>query len=126
MDIYYSHRVENEGAAIEFTQSCARLIEEGWMKHIGMSEICGSWLRQAHKIHPILAVQQEWSLLTRSLEVELLPVCAELGVGVVAYSPLARNLLTVPEKVFSNLNPFVSTSASMTFTPLHLPFSVIF
>ena len=68
------------------------------MKHIGMSEICGAWLRQAHIIHPIFAVQQEWSLLTRSLEVELLPVCSELGVGVVAYSPLARNLLTAPEK----------------------------
>lgn len=94
VDIYYSHRVASLEMSLEFTHSANRLREEGLIRHIGFSEIIGKWLRECHAITPIAAVQQEWSLITRSLETELIPVCAELGVTVVAYSPLGRNLLS--------------------------------
>jgi aryl-alcohol dehydrogenase-like predicted oxidoreductase len=94
VDIYYMHRIPNVEAVKEFAASCKRLIEEGLIRHVGLSECSGPWLREAHQVCPISVVQQEWSLLTRNLEEELVPTCAELGVGIVAYSPLSRNLLT--------------------------------
>lgn len=93
IDLYYCHRVANLAGTLEFAASAKRLQDEGLVRSVGLSEVCGDWLRQAHAICPIAAVQQEWSLMTRVGEPELFPVCAELGVGVVAYSPLARNLL---------------------------------
>lgn len=93
-DIYYSHRVASLENAKEFAHSAKRLQEEGLIKHIGFSEIIGKWLKECYAITPIAAVQQEWSLITRSLEDELLPVCSTLGVTIVAYSPLGRNLLS--------------------------------
>jgi len=78
------------------------LVKKGKVKHIGLSEVPPAWLRKAHTIHPITAIQQEWSLLTRNLEAELVPTCKELGIGIVAYSPLARNLLSDPEKPASD------------------------
>lgn len=96
VDIYYCHRIPSLEGAIEFVKACERLISEGLMRSIGLSEINGAWLRQVHSVTPIAAIQQEWSLLTRNLEDDLVPVCAELGIGIVAYSPLARNLLSSP------------------------------
>lgn len=94
VDLYYLHRIPSLEAAKDFTESCKKLKEEGLLQNIGMSEINGKWLRQCHEISPIAAIQQEWSLLTRNfVEDDLAPVCAELGIVVVAYSPLARNLL---------------------------------
>ena len=93
VDVYYCHRIPSLPDALEFVAACKRLAGEGLLRHVGLSEICGAWLRRCHAVHPIAAVQQEWSLLTRNLEAELVPVCAELNVGIVAYSPLARNLL---------------------------------
>ena len=93
-DLYYSHRVASLDNAKEFAASAKRLQEEGLIKHIGFSEIIGKWLRECHAITTIAAVQQEWSLITRSLEAELVPVCSELGITIVAYSPLGRNLLS--------------------------------
>jgi len=98
VDLYYTHRVVSLEYAIEFVRSCQRLKEEGLIKNIGLSEISAPWLREAHKVHPICCIQQEWSLLTRDMEVDLVPTCAELGIGIVAYSPLARNILTVPKE----------------------------
>merc|ERR1712232_1418393 len=63
------------------------------VRHVGLSEVGPEWLRRLNAIHPIAAVQQEWSLVTRNLEDKLVPVYKELGIAVVAYSPLARNLL---------------------------------
>jgi len=94
VDLYYCHRIPSLEAALEFTRSAAKLKAEGYIRSIGLSEIIGAWLRQCHEVSPIAAVQQEWSLLTRNLEDELVPTCAELGVAIVAYSPLGRNLLT--------------------------------
>ena len=78
---------------MEFTAACKQLQEEGLIKNIGLSECSAADLRAACAVAPICAVQQEWSLLTRNAEELLIPACKELGVGFVAYSPLARNLL---------------------------------
>ena len=103
------------------TESTSRLILKkcGWRrfgeavfwtrKEIGLSEVSGPWLKEIHKEATIDAVQQEWSLLTRSLEDELVPVCKELDITIVAYSPLARNLLVqkleAPPTDWRNTNP---------------------
>lgn len=96
VDLYYSHRVLSREYAIEFVRSAARLKEEGLLRNIGLSEVSAEWLKAAHAVHPVCCIQQEWSLLTRGIEEELVPTCKQLGVGVVAYSPLARNLLAAP------------------------------
>merc|ERR1712154_440500 len=70
---------------------------KGKIRYVGLSEVGPEWLRRAHAVHPVTCVQQEWSLLTRIHEDTLLPTCKELGVGVVAYSPLARNILANPD-----------------------------
>ena len=95
VDLYYAHRVTSLEGGLEFGRTARRLQEEGLIKEVGLSEVSGAWLRQIAQVVPIAAVQQEWSLVTRSLEDELVPVCRELGVTIVAYSPLARNLLVV-------------------------------
>mmetsp|Transcript_33853 Transcript_33853/g.79133 ORF Transcript_33853/g.79133 Transcript_33853/m.79133 type:complete len:345 (-) Transcript_33853:116-1150(-) len=98
LDLYYCHAVPTCEVGQEFTRSAMRLKEEGLIRNIGLSEVSAESLRAAHAIHPICCIQQEWSLLTRNLEEALLPTCKELGIGIVAYSPLARNLLTVPKE----------------------------
>ena len=70
------------------------LVEEGKVKYIGLSEASVADIRKAHAIHPITAYQLEWSLWTRDAEKEIIPTCRELGIGLVAYSPLGRGLLT--------------------------------
>ena len=76
-------------------ETMAKMVEKGKVRHIGLSEVSPGWLRKAHAIHPVTAIQQEWSLLTRTpVENLLVPVCKELGIAIVAYSPLARNLLS--------------------------------
>jgi aryl-alcohol dehydrogenase-like predicted oxidoreductase len=98
VDLYYSHRVLSEEQGVEFVTSCAKLKSEGLLKNIGLSEVSAAWLAAAHAVQPVAAIQQEWSLLTRGLEDELVPLCRELGIGIVAYSPLARNLLAAPKE----------------------------
>ena len=98
VDVYYSHRVVSRDQAVEFTQSVQRLVEEGLVRSIGLSEVSAAWLRAAHTVAPVSVIQQEWSLLTRGIEEELVPTCLELGIGIVAYSPLARNLLAAPKE----------------------------
>jgi aryl-alcohol dehydrogenase-like predicted oxidoreductase len=95
IDLYYLHRMPPSGlpGLLEWMQAAKTLVEKGKITEIGLSEVCGDWLRAAHAVHPVACIQQEWSLMTRNLEDKLIPVCAELNIGVVAYSPLARNLL---------------------------------
>lgn len=69
-------------------------MEEGKIKHIGLSEAGPNDIRKAHAVHPITAYQLEWSLWTRDAEEEIIPLCRELGIGIVAYSPLGRGFLT--------------------------------
>jgi aryl-alcohol dehydrogenase-like predicted oxidoreductase len=97
VDLYYSHRVLSREQGIEFATACKRLKEEGLLRNVGLSEVSAADLRAAHAVTPICCIQQEWSLLTREPEEELVPVCKELNIGIVAYSPLARNLLTAPK-----------------------------
>lgn len=93
-DLYYAHRVMTLEGGMEFAKAAARLKEEGLIKEVGLSEVSGKWLQKIHtEAGAIDAVQQEWSILTRSLEDELIPVCKANDITVVAYSPLCRNLL---------------------------------
>ena len=94
VDVYYLHRVDGDVPIEESVGAMARLVEEGWVRHVGLSEAGAATLRRAHAVHPIAALQSEYSLLQREPEDEILPACRELGVAYVAYSPLSRGLLT--------------------------------
>jgi len=97
VDLYYLHRMPATVELLEeWMRSMATIVAKGKVRAVGLSEVSPLWLRRAHAVHPVLAVQQEWSLFSRDLEAELVPTCAELGIAIVAYSPLARNLLTNP------------------------------
>jgi aryl-alcohol dehydrogenase-like predicted oxidoreductase len=94
VDLYYMHR-RNPDVPIEETVGVmAELVAAGKVRHLGLSEINGDTLRKAQAVHPIVAVQHEWSLWTRDLEEDVVPVARELGVGLVPYSPLGRGALT--------------------------------
>ncbi|GMN70595.1 hypothetical protein TIFTF001_039648 [Ficus carica] len=80
-----------------------KLVEEGKIKYIGLSEASASTIRRAHAVHPITAVQLEWSLWTRDVEEEIIPTCRELGIGIVAYSPLGRGFLSSGPKLVESL-----------------------
>jgi aryl-alcohol dehydrogenase-like predicted oxidoreductase len=94
IDLYYIHRVDPTVPVEETVGAMARLVEEGKVRHLGISEAAPATLRRAHATHPMAALQTEYSLWTREAERELLDTCAELGVGYVAYSPLGRGFLT--------------------------------
>ena len=94
IDLYYIHRVDPSVPIEETVGAMARLREAGKIRHLGISEPSPKTLRRAHAAHPMAAVQTEYSLWTRDAEAELLGVCAELGIGYVAYSPLGRGFLT--------------------------------
>ena len=96
IDLYYCHRMPPTTAELEsFMHAAKALVAKGKIRYVGLSEPSPAQLELAHKIHPITAVQQEWSLATRVLEDTLVPVCRRLNIAIVAYSPLARNLLTL-------------------------------
>ncbi|KAL9240076.1 hypothetical protein vseg_014337 [Gypsophila vaccaria] len=81
-----------------------KLVEEGKIKYIGLSEASATTIRRAHAVHPITAVQLEWSLWTRDSEEDIIPTCRELGIGIVAYSPLGRGFLSSGPKMTENLS----------------------
>jgi len=94
IDLYYMHR-RNPGVPIEESVGAmAELVEAGKVRHLGLSEVNAETLRAANAVHPITALQSEWSLFTRELEREIVPTARELGVGIVPYSPLGRGELT--------------------------------
>src|ERR1700685_4053741 len=95
IDLYYQHRVDPKVAIEETVGAMADLVKAGKGRHLGLSEASATTIRRAAKVHPIAALQSEFSLWTRDLEDSILPACEELGVGVVAYSPLGRGFLTV-------------------------------
>ncbi|MHB8214779.1 MAG: aldo/keto reductase [Candidatus Sulfotelmatobacter sp.] len=94
IDLYYQHRVDPNTPIEETVDAMAQLVREGKIRHIGLSEASPQTLRRAAKVHPITALQTEYSLWSRDPEDEILAVCRELGVGFVAYSPLGRGFLT--------------------------------
>lgn len=94
IDLYYAHRISREVPVEDTVGAMAELVREGKVRFLGLSEVSATTLRRAHAVHPIAAVQSEYSLWTRDPEREVLPACRELGVGFVAYSPLGRGFLT--------------------------------
>jgi aryl-alcohol dehydrogenase-like predicted oxidoreductase len=94
VDLYYQHRVDPNTPIEDTVDALAQLVREGKIRHIGLSEAGPDTLRRAHAIHPITALQSEYSLWTRDPEPKVLPVLRELGIGLVAYSPLGRGFLT--------------------------------
>lgn len=94
IDLYYVHRINRERPIEETMEALAALKHEGKIGHIGLCEVSAETLRRAHAVHPVTAVQTEYSLWTRDVEAEILPTCRELGIGFVAYSPLGRGFLT--------------------------------
>ena len=103
VDLYYQHRVDPNVPIEETVGAMAELVEQGKVRHIGLSEAAPETIRRAHAVHPITAVQTEYSLWTRDPEAEVLPTCRELGIGFVPYSPLGRGFLsgrfTSPEEL---------------------------
>ncbi|WP_082554471.1 aldo/keto reductase [Aeromicrobium sp. Root495] len=94
IDLYYQHRVDPDVPIEETVGAMAELVQAGKVRHLGLSEAAPETIRRAHAIHPITALQTEYSLFTRDLEDEILPVLVELGIGLVPYSPLGRGILT--------------------------------
>ena len=103
IDLYYQHRVDPKTPIEETVGAMAELVKEGKVRHLGLSEAGANTLRRASKIHPIAAVQTEYSLWSRDPENDILAACRELGIGFVAYSPLGRGLLTGQLKTFDDL-----------------------
>ena len=106
VDLYYQHRVDPNVEIEETVGAMAELVQAGKVLHIGLSEAAPETIRRAHAVHPITAVQTEYSLWTRDPEAEVLPTCRELGIGFVPYSPLGRGFLsgrfTSPDELDAN------------------------
>jgi aryl-alcohol dehydrogenase-like predicted oxidoreductase len=106
VDLYYQHRVDPKVPIEETVGAMAELVQQGKVRHIGLSEAAPETIRRAHAVHPITAVQTEYSMWTRDPEREVLPTCRELGIGFVPYSPLGRGFLsgrfTSPEELDEN------------------------
>jgi aryl-alcohol dehydrogenase-like predicted oxidoreductase len=94
IDLYYLHRPPQTAGIEETAGAMAELVAEGKVRHLGLSEVSGELLRRAHAVHPITAVQSEYSLWTRDVETDVIGAMRELGVGLVPYSPLGRGFLT--------------------------------
>ncbi|GAB3222380.1 aldo/keto reductase [Hymenobacter seoulensis] len=105
IDLYYQHRVDPATPIEETVGAMAELVKEGKVRYLGLSEAAPDTLRRAHHIHPISALQTEYSLWSRDPEDEILPTCRELGIGFVPYSPLGRGFLTGQIQRFEDLAP---------------------
>src|SRR5438874_9061287 len=105
LDLYYQHRVDPNTPIEETVGAMGELVREGKVRHIGLSEAGPDTLRRANKVHPITALQTEYSLWSRDPEDEILPTCRELGIGFVAYSPLGRGFLSGQIRRYEDLAP---------------------
>jgi len=105
IDLYYQHRVDRQTPIEETVGAMAELVEAGKVRHLGLSEAAPATIRRAHAVHPITALQTEYSLWTRDPEDEILPTVRELGIGFVAYSPLGRGFLTGRFRSPDDLDP---------------------
>jgi aryl-alcohol dehydrogenase-like predicted oxidoreductase len=105
IDLYYQHRVDPKTPIEETVGALSRLVEEGKVRFLGLSEASAKTIRRAHAVHPITALQTEYSLWTRDPEPEILPLCRELGIAFVAYSPLGRGFLTGTYKSPEDFEP---------------------
>ena len=103
IDLYYQHRVDQKTPIEETVGAMADLVKEGKVRYLGLSEAAPQTIQRAHTVHPITAVQTEYSLWSRDVEDEILPLCRELGIGFVPYSPLGRGFLTGQIQKFEDL-----------------------
>lgn len=103
IDLYYQHRVDPKVPVEETVGAMAELVREGKVKHLGLSEVSAATIRRAHAVHPIAAVQNEFSLWTRDFEESEIPATEELGIAFIAYSPLGRGFLTGAIQSMDNL-----------------------
>jgi aryl-alcohol dehydrogenase-like predicted oxidoreductase len=103
IDLYYQHRVDPATPIEETWGALASLVEAGKIRYAGISEASAATIRAAHAVHPVTALQSEWSLWTRGIEGEILDTCRELGIGVVPFSPLGRGFLTGAVKSVADL-----------------------
>jgi aryl-alcohol dehydrogenase-like predicted oxidoreductase len=103
IDLYYQHRVDQNTPIEETVGALAELVDEGKVRYIGLSEASAETIRRGHAVHPITAVQSEWSLWSRDIEDRVVPALRELGIGIVAYSPLGRGFLTGEIKSIDDL-----------------------
>lgn len=94
IDLYYQHRVDPNVPIEETWGALSELVTAGKVRHLGISEASAATIRRAHAVHPVTALQSEWSLWTRGIEAEIAPTCRELGIGIVPFSPLGRGFLT--------------------------------
>lgn len=106
IDLYYFHRVDPETPIEDTVGAMADLVKEGKVRHLGLSEVNGKTLKRAFAVHPIAAVQSEYSIWTRDIEEANLATCRDLGVSTVAYSPLGRGVLTGAFKKFQDPNDY--------------------
>ncbi|KAG0465754.1 hypothetical protein HPP92_019918 [Vanilla planifolia] len=112
IDLYYQHRVDKSVPIEDTIGEMKKLVEEGKVKYIGLSEASPDTIRRAHAVHPVSALQMEWSLWSRDIEEEIVPLCRELGIGIVPYSPLGRGFFggkaiaeNIPVNSFLALHP---------------------
>jgi aryl-alcohol dehydrogenase-like predicted oxidoreductase len=105
IDLYYIHRIDPETPIEDTIGAMSRLIEQGKVRHIGICEAGAATIRRAHAVHPVTAIQMEYSLWTRDAEAEILPTLRDLGIGLVPYSPLGRGFLTGAFKSRDDLIP---------------------
>eukprot|EP01116_Phalansterium_solitarium_P019478 TRINITY_DN544_c1_g1_i2.p1 TRINITY_DN544_c1_g1~~TRINITY_DN544_c1_g1_i2.p1 ORF type:complete len:341 (-),score=100.87 TRINITY_DN544_c1_g1_i2:115-1137(-) len=105
VDLYYQHRQDPQTPIESVAETLKQLVAEGKVRYIGFSEVTGNEIRRAHAVHPVSAIQMEWSLQSRDLEAEVVPAARELGVGIVAYSPLGRGLLATAFTKRDDLKP---------------------
>lgn len=105
IDIYGLHRVDKTVPIEDTVGAMKRLVDQGKVRHLQLSEAGAQTIRRAHKVHPIVAVETEYSLWSRDIEKEILPACRELGIGFMAYAPLGRGFLTATMKTLDALLP---------------------
>ncbi|XP_027109227.1 auxin-induced protein PCNT115 [Coffea arabica] len=120
IDLYYVHRIDTRVPIEATVGELKKLVEEGKVKYIGLSEASPETIRRAHAVHPITAVQLEWSLWTRDAEESVIPTCRELGIGIVAFGPLGSGFLASGPKLVENLNTtpdFDARKANPRFQP---------
>jgi len=105
IDLYYQHRVDDKVPIEETWGALGELVAAGKVRHLGISEASPATIRRAHAVHPITALQSEWSLWSRDIEDEIVPTARELGIGIVPYSPLGRGFLTGEITTVDDLAP---------------------
>ncbi|HTF30915.1 MAG TPA: aldo/keto reductase, partial [Flavitalea sp.] len=94
IDLYYAHRIDPNVPVEEMVGAMAELVKQGKVRYLGLSEASAASLKKAHAVHPIAALQSEYSYVTRDVEKEILPTCIELGISLIPYSPLGRGQIT--------------------------------